>query len=145
MIHTYKITGMTCNGCRSHVEKTLQEVEGVKNASVDLEKAEAVIEMDKHIPLDLLETALQKGGGNYHISVPEASEKKPTTPPKNDVSETSSSEASMTHTYKITGMTCNGCRAHVEKTLQEVQGVKKASVDLEKAEAVIEMEKPHSA
>ena len=139
MVHTYKISGMTCNGCRSHVEKTLQEVEGVKNATVDLEKAEAVIEMDKHIPLDLLETALQKGGGNYHISVPTASEEKATTPFKNDISETSSAEASMKHTYQITGMTCNGCRSHVEKTLQEVEGVKNASVDLEKAEAVIEM------
>ncbi len=61
---------MTCNGCRAHVEKTLQEVDGVKNATVDLEKAEAVIEMDQHIPWDILETALQKGGGNYHISLP---------------------------------------------------------------------------
>ncbi|MBK5193873.1 MAG: heavy-metal-associated domain-containing protein, partial [Flavobacteriaceae bacterium] len=45
MKHIYKISGMTCNGCRSHVEKTLNEVEGVSKASVDLEKAEAVIEM----------------------------------------------------------------------------------------------------
>ena len=32
---------MTCNGCRGHVEQTLSEVEGVTNASVNLEKAEA--------------------------------------------------------------------------------------------------------
>src|SRR6056297_2300588 len=74
MKHTYKITGMTCNGCRSHVEKTLQEVEGVRNASVDLEKGEAVVEMKQHIPWDILETALQKGGGNYHILAPGTAE-----------------------------------------------------------------------
>jgi len=41
MIHTYKIHGMTCNGCRSHVEQTLSEIEGVSKVSVNLEKAEA--------------------------------------------------------------------------------------------------------
>jgi len=37
-------------------------------------------------------------------------------------------------------MTCNGCRNHVEETLSNVNGVLKASVHLEKSEAVIEME-----
>ncbi|WP_326493561.1 heavy metal translocating P-type ATPase [Salinimicrobium sp. TH3] len=154
MVHTYKITGMTCNGCRAHVEKTLQEVNGVKNVTVDLENAEAVIEMEKHIPWDILETALQKGGGNYHILAPGTAEANSnfSKVPKNDnsVSEDNTAddsqnfgkvETSMTHTYQVTGMTCNGCRAHVEKTLQGVKGVQNASVDLEKAEAVIEMEK----
>ena len=58
MKHTYKIKGMTCNGCRSHVEKALAEIEGVTNVSVDLEKAEAEIEMEKHIPLKKLQQAL---------------------------------------------------------------------------------------
>jgi len=41
MEHTYHIHGMTYNGCKTHVEKTLTEVEGVSNASVNLEKEEA--------------------------------------------------------------------------------------------------------
>ncbi len=45
MKHTYIIQGMTCNGCRSHVEQVLSKVNGVSNAVVDLEKAEATIEM----------------------------------------------------------------------------------------------------
>lgn len=49
MTHTYNIQGMTCNGCRSHVEQTLSKVDGVTNASVSLEKKEAVIVMDNHI------------------------------------------------------------------------------------------------
>ena len=61
MKHTYKITGMTCNGCRSHVEKTLSEVEGVTNASVSLEKSEAEISMQEHIKIEKFEAALQKG------------------------------------------------------------------------------------
>ncbi|WP_194768118.1 heavy metal translocating P-type ATPase [Tamlana sp. I1] len=67
MKHTYHIHGMTCNGCRSHVEKTLSEVSGVSKASVNLEKAEATIEMDSHIPLETFQKALEEDGGNYSI------------------------------------------------------------------------------
>ena len=67
MKHTYHIHGMTCNGCRSHVEKTLSEVEGVTQVSVALEKAEATIEMEKHIPIEKLQEALKNDGGRYSI------------------------------------------------------------------------------
>ncbi|APU67700.1 heavy metal translocating P-type ATPase [Christiangramia flava] len=70
MKHTYKITGMTCNGCRSHVEHTLNNVEGVEQAFVNLEKAEAVIEMKQHLKVEIFEKALQEEGGNYHIMMP---------------------------------------------------------------------------
>jgi Cu+-exporting ATPase len=67
MKHTYHIHGMTCNGCRSHVEKTLSEVDGVSNASVNLEKEEAIIEMESHIPIETFQKALQDDGGSYSI------------------------------------------------------------------------------
>ncbi len=70
MTHTYHIHGMTCNGCRSHVEKALSKVEGVSDASVDLEKAEATIEMENHIPIETFQEALKKSGGNYSIHAP---------------------------------------------------------------------------
>ncbi|HCO83581.1 MAG TPA: ATPase, partial [Arenibacter sp.] len=70
MRHTYKIHGMTCNGCRSHVENTIKAVEGVTHATVDLEKAEAIIEMDGHIPLSTFKKALEDDGGAYGISMP---------------------------------------------------------------------------
>src|SRR5690554_5956205 len=70
MKHTYHIHGMTCNGCRSHVEQTLSKVEGVKNATVDLKNAEAIIEMDAHIPIETFQEALQKDGGQYSIHAP---------------------------------------------------------------------------
>ena len=119
MKHSYTISGMTCNGCRAHVEKTLQKVEGVTNASVNLEKAEAEIEMESHIKLSQFQKALKEDGGVYEI---------------NELGK------AMTHTYDITGMTCNGCRTHVEKVLNAVEGVSKATVNLERKEAIIEME-----
>ena len=67
MKHTYHIHGMTCNGCRSHVEETLSKVEGVLKASVDLEKAAATIEMESHIPMETFQEALKKDGGSYSI------------------------------------------------------------------------------
>ena len=67
MRHTYSISGMTCNGCRTHVEKTLASVAGVKRATVDLEKEEATIEMESHIPIETFQEALEKEGGQYSI------------------------------------------------------------------------------
>ena len=67
MKHTYHIYGMTCNGCRTHVEQTLSKVEGVINAAVILEKAEAIIEMEKHIPIEKFQEALKNDGGRYGI------------------------------------------------------------------------------
>lgn len=67
MRHTYQIQGMTCTGCRDHVAKTLSEIEGVTSASVDLEKAEATIEMETHIPIETFQNALKRAGGQYRI------------------------------------------------------------------------------
>ena len=58
---------MTCNGCRGHVEETLSKVEGVSKAMVDLEKAEATIEMVSHIPIEKFQEALKNDGGSYSI------------------------------------------------------------------------------
>lgn len=67
MKNNYKVTGMTCNGCRSHVEEMLTKVKGVSNAIVDLEKAEVSIEMDFDIPMKELQNILVNDGGHYGI------------------------------------------------------------------------------
>lgn len=70
MKHTYKISGMSCNGCRTHVEKTINSIEGVIEAQVDLQKAEATIEMSSHISLDVFKKALESdSSGRYSISM----------------------------------------------------------------------------
>ena len=113
MKHNYHISGMTCNGCRAHVEDSLKKVEGVTHVKVDLEKASAEIEMQKHIQLKEFQKVLEDS--NYQIHL------------KDEVPQT----------YSVSGMTCNGCRAHVEKTLNKVEGVNHAEVNLEKKEAKI--------
>ena len=58
---------MTCNGCRTHVEETFSKVEGVSKATVNLEKAEATIEMESHIAIETFQEALKNDGGRYSI------------------------------------------------------------------------------
>lgn len=58
MKHTYSITGMTCNSCKSKVESTLNTIDGVINASVDLSQGKAIIEMANPIALDQLQNVL---------------------------------------------------------------------------------------
>ncbi len=67
MKYNYHISGMSCNGCRSHVEETLSKVEGVSEVVVNLEKAEASIEMDYFIPIETFQKALKKDGDLYGI------------------------------------------------------------------------------
>lgn len=47
----------------------------------------------------------------------------------------------MKHTYTITGMTCNGCVASVNKYLSAINGVQEVQIDLAASEAVIAMNK----
>lgn len=70
MKHTYNIHGMTCNGCRNHVEEALNDVKDVIKATVDLDKASASIDMRSHIPLETFQEALSTINGNYTISLP---------------------------------------------------------------------------
>lgn len=67
MIHTYKITGMTCDGCRTRVEKRLNTIDGVE-AKVSLQPPMATITMEKHIPTTELQAALMSIGA-YSIEM----------------------------------------------------------------------------
>ena len=58
MKHTYKITGMTCNGCKASIEKYISSIDNVLAVDVNLEEGEAVISMSQHIPLSILKNSL---------------------------------------------------------------------------------------
>lgn len=73
MTHTYTITGMTCSGCASTVEKVLTSVKGVTEVKVDLSRAKATISMDHHVPFLQLQQALT-AYPSYRISENEHAE-----------------------------------------------------------------------
>ena len=58
---------MSCQGCRAHVESVLAELPEVKEASVDLEQAEATLKVEALIPLPKLESVFLKDGGRYSV------------------------------------------------------------------------------
>jgi cation transport ATPase len=58
MTHTYKVTGMTCNGCKASVEKELSALSDVDKVEVNLNDSNATITMQKHIEVDTLQNAL---------------------------------------------------------------------------------------
>lgn len=60
MTHTYRVTGMTCNGCKSSVEKALLSIDNIETVAVDLERAEARLTMSKHISTTVLQKALSE-------------------------------------------------------------------------------------
>jgi copper chaperone len=43
MITTLRVTGMTCNGCKKHVDAALRGIEGVSAVEVDLAQGQAKI------------------------------------------------------------------------------------------------------
>lgn len=66
MTECYTITGMTCNGCRTKVEKSLNAIDGL-NVSVSLEPPMAKIVSEKPVSIFKLQKALY-AAGNYIIS-----------------------------------------------------------------------------
>lgn len=59
----YKVSGMSCNGCRTKVENTLNEIHGIQ-ATVSLEKEQADLDLHHDIDTLTLQKALLKKG-NY--------------------------------------------------------------------------------
>jgi len=65
MKHTYKISGMTCDGCKKHVEETLKSHEGINEVNIDLSTGKAEIGFTRHIPIEELKSLFE--GSNYMI------------------------------------------------------------------------------
>lgn len=60
MKQSYKVFGMTCDGCKSSVEKSLSSIENVGQVTVNLQQEEATITMRSPISIDKLQAALSE-------------------------------------------------------------------------------------
>jgi Cu2+-exporting ATPase len=76
MENTYRISGMSCNGCRTKVEKALNEIDGI-DAEVTLDPPIAFVHSNFLIPIKQLQETLSKAG-NYTIETPNPPDSKPT-------------------------------------------------------------------
>ena len=105
-----QVTGMSCASCVMRVERALEAVAGVKEASVNLATEEASVSADASVTADSLAAAVRKAG--YDV-------------------------ASAETTLGVEGMTCASCVARVEKALLRVPGVAGATVNLATEKATI--------
>ncbi|WP_035294201.1 copper ion binding protein [Clostridium sp. KNHs214] len=62
MKKTLKVEGMSCMHCVKHVKDALEELEGVKNAEVDLQLKTVKVEMEKNIEDNILKNAVEDAG-----------------------------------------------------------------------------------
>lgn len=67
MTKEYTITGMTCNGCLAKVKRTINAIDEIQEATIQLEYPQAKIVADKSLDLEEINMALKKAG-NYAIS-----------------------------------------------------------------------------
>jgi Cu+-exporting ATPase len=100
------IEGMHCASCVAAVEKSLKNLEGVSEASVNLATESATVEFDPNtVDFDRLRKAVSDAG--YEAKSP-----------------------ARTTTLRVEGMHCASCVAAVEKSLRQIDGVEDASVNL---------------
>ena len=106
-----QVTGMTCASCVMRVEKSLNAIPGVRQASVNLATEQASVSAEPAVTADTLAAAVRKAG--YDVTTTET-------------------------TLLVEGMTCASCVARVEKALLKVPGVSGATVNLATERASIQ-------
>lgn len=74
----YTITGMTCGGCVAKVKKTLESVDGVQTADIQLNTPQGRLTTDEPLPAHLLADKLSVAG-NYTITETKPAPKEPQT------------------------------------------------------------------
>lgn len=57
-----KVEGMSCNHCKASVEKTLQNIDGIKKAEVDLDQKLANIKYKGELDKDLIKKQIEEAG-----------------------------------------------------------------------------------
>ncbi|WP_298246659.1 heavy metal translocating P-type ATPase [uncultured Christiangramia sp.] len=127
MKRTYRITGMSCNGCRQHVEETLAAIEAVDHVEVNLHNETATVSAEQDLNISVLRNKLESEGGNYGIEEFQTN-----------------INGKIVEKYDVHGMTCNGCKMHVQKALGNLDKIDAAEVDLHHEEAILEMKEPVS-
>lgn len=107
---TVDIEGMTCASCAVRVEKALNKIEQIENATVNLATEQAHIESKQPIELNRVVQAIERSGFNVSTQQLE---------------------------IPIEGMTCASCVARVEKALNKIDGVLHSTVNLATEKATV--------
>ncbi len=107
---------MSCAGCAAGVEKKIQSLEGVNSASVNFANESLQVDFNPDVTSpEMMQQAVQSIG--FDMLLPEKLELKSVKPEL------------VTDNFPVLKMTCAGCSAGVEKKIQAMLGVRKASVN----------------
>lgn len=74
MIHSYGISGMTCEGCLHKVKHYISQIPGVAQVDVSLENHTATVTMDRHVDDAEIVAALGGPGSKYKLESAKSSE-----------------------------------------------------------------------
>ncbi len=107
-----QIAGMTCAACANRIEKGLKKMEGVEDANVNFALEKSTIKYNPNIVK--IEGFQQKVRNLGYDIISEKAE------------------------FNITGMTCAACATRIEKGLNKLEGVTKATVNLALESATVE-------
>lgn len=116
------ITGMHCASCANAVEKSINKLEGVTSASVNIATEKLTVEFDeKKMNIDTIKNAVVNAG--YGVKEEAKSNKQILLP--------------------IAGMTCASCAKSVERAIAAIEGVADVSVNIatEKARVIYDPSK----
>ncbi|MDW8742527.1 heavy metal translocating P-type ATPase [Streptococcus suis] len=116
---TLPVQGMTCATCALTVEKAVEKLVGVEEASVNLATEKLSVSFDENLlSLSDIGQAVEKAGYGMIRNL-------------------------VTETYAIEGMTCASCAMTVEKALGKLAGVEEVAVNLATEKATITYDKDH--
>jgi copper chaperone len=59
---TVKIKGMSCQHCAMAVTRALEEIEGVKGVTVDVDKGEATFQEEKPVDTHVVQENIKRAG-----------------------------------------------------------------------------------
>ena len=138
-----KVKGMTCGHCEKAVHDAVTGVNGVTKVSVNLEKGEVKVSYDTSITgIENIKEAILASG----YKVEEEAEVCPLpVKPASELpgTETKAAAPALSGEVKkitigVTGMTCASCAQNIEKALNKLDGVNKASVNFSLEKASVE-------
>jgi Cu+-exporting ATPase len=135
-----KTKGMMCSHCEKTVTDAALSVKGVTKASADFKKGEVKVSFDSSTTdLETVKKAIMASG--YEVVDEGEACPLPTKPmitQPEAKKEGAKEEGSKKISIKITGMTCASCAQNIEKALNRIEGVVKASVNFSFEKASIE-------
>eukprot|EP00929_Paragymnodinium_shiwhaense_P074194 TRINITY_DN37952_c0_g1_i1.p1 TRINITY_DN37952_c0_g1~~TRINITY_DN37952_c0_g1_i1.p1 ORF type:complete len:1128 (+),score=279.02 TRINITY_DN37952_c0_g1_i1:61-3444(+) len=122
---TFKVDGMTCGACSGTVERALQAAAGVSSASVSCVTHLAHVQFDPSVVAveELVDTVDMVGFDATLVEEQAAKDEE-------DVEAGRAKTGPTSVELAVGGMTCSACSGTVERLLQNLKGVERATVSL---------------